>query len=124
MLGAVQVPPELCPPAAGPWLVMYRLSTNLAVGVRKRSMAIPAVGKQHTDDAIDKACSDVGDVMHSPVQARESNQQWRDEAEKHHGPPQPRPRDMECQEGEGEMWSARKAKARYSAVDAPTCPLG
>src|SRR5215207_839144 len=100
---AAQVPPELCRAAAGPWLVMYRLATNLAVGVRKRSVTIPAVGKQHTDDAIDKACSDVGDVVHSPVQARESNQQWRDEAEKHYGPPQPRARDVECQEGEGEI---------------------
>jgi hypothetical protein len=84
-------------------LVMYRLATNLAVGVRKRSVTIPAVGKQHTDDAIDKACSDVGDVVHSPVQARESDQQRGDEAEKHCDPPQPHARDMECQEGEGEI---------------------
>ena len=82
---------------------MYRMGINLAVGVRKRSMAMPAVGKQHTDKAIDKACSDVGEVVHSPVQARESDQQWRDEAEKHCDPPQPRARDVECQEGEREI---------------------
>ena len=99
----------LCRAAAGLWLVMYRLATNLAVGVRKRSMAIPAVGKQHTDDAIDKACSDVGDVVHSPVQARESDQQRGDEAEKHCDPPQPHACDMECQEGEGEIERGRRA---------------
>jgi len=54
---------------------MYWLATNLAVGLRKRSMAIPAVGKQHTDKAVDKACSDIGDVVHSPVKAREGDQQ-------------------------------------------------
>jgi len=50
-------------------------------------------------DAVDNACSDVGDV----VQAREGDQQWRDEAEEDCGPPQPRARDVECKEGEGEI---------------------
>src|SRR5215213_5721772 len=72
------------------------------------SMAIPAVGKQHADDAVYKACGDVGDVVHAAVQAGESDQQGRDEAEKHCGPPQPRARDAECKEGEREIQRGRR----------------
>ena len=81
---------------------MYRPAANSAVGVRKRSVAIPAVGKQHTDDAIDKACSDIGDVVHSPVKARESDQQR-----------VMRQRNTVIRRSHTRrMWSARKAKAR------------
>lgn len=52
-----------------------RLSPVRNGPARCSSMAVPAVGKQCTGDAYDEADSNVAQVVHPPVEAREADQQ-------------------------------------------------